>query len=81
MERVTLDAHLSNQLCGAPLPVELCDAGGHSLGFFVPSKAAYAAIKLPISEEELLARESTNGGRTWPEIRADLERQYGPAES
>jgi hypothetical protein len=81
MERVTLDADLSNQLCGAPLPIELCDAGGHSLGFFVPSKAAYAAITLPISEDELAAREQSTGGRTWQEIRADLERKYGPAQS
>jgi hypothetical protein len=80
MERVTLNADLSNQLCGSPLPIELCDAGGQSLGFFVPSKAAYAAIKLPISEEELTAREQATIGRTWPEIRADLERKYGPAQ-
>ncbi len=79
MERVTVDADLSSQLVGAPLPIELCDAGGHSLGFFVPSKAAYAAISLPIGDEELAARERSEGGRTWGEIRADLEQKYGPA--
>jgi hypothetical protein len=81
MERVTLNADLSNQLCSSPLPVELCDAGGHSLGFFVPSKAAYAAIKLPIGEDELAARGRSTNARTWKEIRADLEQKYGIAQS
>jgi len=79
MERVTLDADLSNRLCGAPLPIEICDAGGHFLGFFVSSKAAYAATRLPISEEDLAARERSEEGRSWADIRADLEGKYGPA--
>lgn len=81
MERVSLDPALSGRLMSAPLPIELCDDGGHPLGFFVPSKAFYASLNLPISEDELKRRESSSGGRTWPEIKADLEAKFGRAES
>jgi hypothetical protein len=79
MDRVTLDPTLSAKLGNAPQAVEVCDAGGRSLGFFVPSKAYYANLTPPISEEELARREATGGGRTWAEIRADLEKTLGPA--
>ena len=79
MERVTLDSMLSSQLGAAPLPVELCDAAGQTVGFFVPDKIYYASLKSPHSEEELRRRERAGGGRTWPEIRADLEKKHGPA--
>jgi hypothetical protein len=79
MDRMILDPALSAQLSAAPLPVEICDAGGQLLGIFVPSKEDYANVAPPISEEELIRRESTSGGRTWAEIRSDLEKKYGPA--
>ena len=79
MGRVTLNPALSAELGASTLPVELCDTAGRSLGFFVPSKAFYATVKSPNSEEELRRRVEEGGGRTWPEIRADLESKYGPA--
>lgn len=79
MDRMILDPALSAQLSSAPRAVQLCDAGGQLLGIFVPSKADYENVVPPISEEELVRRESQSGGRTWAEIRADLEKKYGPA--
>jgi hypothetical protein len=80
MGRVTLDARLSGELGESSLPVEVCDAAGRSLGFFVPSKAFYASVKSPNSEEEIQRRIREGGGRSWPEIRADLEKAIGPVE-
>ena len=79
MDRVTLDPTLSDQLSDAVQAVEVCDACGRLVGFFVPSKSFYANLAPPISEEELARREASSGGRTWAEIRADLEKNYGPA--
>ena len=81
MDRMILDPALSAQLSSAPQAVQLCDAGGQPLGIFVPSKEDYANVSPPISDEELSRRESTNGGRTWAEIRSDLEKKYGPADA
>jgi hypothetical protein len=81
MGRVTLNSTLSAEFGASSMPVEVCDAGGKTLGFFVPSKAFYASVKPSISEEELLRRERAAGGRSWPEIRADLENEFGPAET
>jgi hypothetical protein len=45
----------------------------------VPTKTFYATLTSPNSIEELERRSRAGGGRTWPEIRADLEKKYGPA--
>jgi hypothetical protein len=79
MGRVTLDGALSTELGASSLPIELCDVAGKSIGFFVPTKAFYASLESPSTKEELERRLQSGGGRTWPEIRADLEKKYGPA--
>jgi hypothetical protein len=78
MGRVTLNSALSAELSASTHPIELYDPTGKSLGFFVPSQAYYAAHKSKLTDEELQRREQ-GGGRTWPEIRADLEKKYGAA--
>jgi hypothetical protein len=76
--KVTIDSTLSAELVQSTHPVEVFDSTGNSLGFFVPSKAYYVAHQSKLSNEELQRREQA-GGRTWPEIRADLEKKYGAA--
>jgi hypothetical protein len=52
------------------------DANGTVLGVFTPDPAQVAAIEPPpLTEDEIRRRLSEPGGRTWKEIRADLERR------
>lgn len=78
MGRVILDEKLSTQLSSSKHQVEICDPSGKVLGFFVPSNAMDAFEDSEISDEEL-DRRAQEGGRTWDEIRADLEQKYGPS--
>ena len=79
MKRVTLDSALCMELDQGPQPIELYDGQGTLIGYFLTKKEFYSFVKPPISEEELQRREQKGGGRTWPEIRTDLEAKYGPA--
>jgi hypothetical protein len=78
MTRIQVDLSLQQQLDDANLPIELCDSQGRVLGHYVPEshyqKLLYASFKSPLTEEELLRRESETGGRTLAEIWKSLER-------
>jgi hypothetical protein len=76
MKRIVFDQKALNQLPYCLAPVELVDASGTVLGVFTPDPAQVAAIEPPpLKEEEIRRRMSEPGGRTWKEIRADLERR------
>ena len=76
MTKITLDSATSAKLSGVDQHVELCDAAGRTLGYFVPvvDPSQYVESPCPVSEEELDRREREGGGRTLAEILADLER-------
>jgi hypothetical protein len=75
MNQITVDATTGLQFRNADEPVQICDQDGRVLGYFTPlvDKSEYASIELPTSVEELLQRAKQGGGRTWPQIKADLE--------
>jgi hypothetical protein len=86
MKRVTLDEARRAQVGGGDEELEICDADGQPVGYFVPA-ARYAAImterkqmydwvmkRCPISDEELerRRREDQGKGRPLAEIWKDL---------
>ena len=75
MKRVVVDGSLPVKLPHIPEPVELCDAAGNVLGVYTPDRAGFDGLDPEITEEELDRRESEPGGRTLPEILADLEKR------
>ena len=79
MKHVTVDAALQKQFDEGVEPVEVRDPSGKLLGFFVRKDHFYSLVEPPMSEEEWQRRLQSGGGRSWPEIRADLERKYGAA--
>ncbi|MBX9627863.1 MAG: hypothetical protein K2X82_28955 [Gemmataceae bacterium] len=75
MPQLVVDATLHEKLGLYPGPVRLVDAAGNVLGVFTPDPAAVAELEGELSEEEWARRLAEPGGRTWPEIRADLEKR------
>lgn len=79
MTRVTIDATTAALLTSVHGEVELLDDSGNLLGWYAPAPPKPSLQELidscPISEEELRRRiEKERGlGRTWAEIRRDLE--------
>lgn len=79
MTRVTIDASTAAILASAEHALQLCDANGKVLGWFEPSPPQptlqEVLDKCPTSEEEIerRIREELGTGRTWAEIRRDLE--------
>ncbi|HUG91565.1 MAG TPA: hypothetical protein VML55_12055 [Planctomycetaceae bacterium] len=66
---------LRTSLCGLKESLELLDGCGRVIGHFLPvqDRSMYAGVNSPTDREELLRRAREGGGRTWAEIRADLE--------
>ncbi len=77
MNRITIDRNFINQLGGQGEIAALCDPAGHILGYFTPATGAseYEGVDSPASDEEIERRSREAGGRTLPEIMADLERR------
>jgi hypothetical protein len=77
MSRITLDPALLAHLINIKEPVEICDPDGKVVGKFTPAPREgpleWGRPQLP--EEELRRRDSRKEGRTWAEIRADLEKR------
>ena len=74
MSRLVVPSIVREALAGLKEPTELRDENGKYLGFFEPSKYDTDWALEGITEEELqrrLAEEPT--GRTWADIRRDLE--------
>jgi hypothetical protein len=83
MIELTVDEQTRTSLHNLDQALELRDVDGRVLGHFIPlperrprmaEKWEYEGVDSPTSREELLRRAEEGGGRTWPEIRADLER-------
>ncbi len=79
MKHVTVDAALQKQFDEGLQPLEVRDASGKLLGYFVKKDHFYSLIEPPMSDEEWERRLQSGGGRTWAEIRADFEQKYGAA--
>jgi hypothetical protein len=80
MTKVTIDASTAALLTSVDGEVELLDSSGNLLGWYAPAPAKPTLQELidscPLSEEELQRRSQERGlGRTWAEIRRDLEAQ------
>lgn len=82
MTRITLDPQTVALLETVSGEVEVCDAAGNVLGWYAPAKSGDKKPTIqevidscPISEEELerRVRDESGKGRTWQEIKKDLE--------
>jgi hypothetical protein len=75
MNRVQLSDESVAKLTVSRGPVDVCNSQGEVVGYFIPKADAsdYADLDFDITDEELDRREAEPGGRTWPEIRADLQ--------
>jgi hypothetical protein len=79
MSNITLDSDFVAQLREATQPCWLRDADGNLVGYFHPGKPqpskTYERGEIPeLSEDEIQRCLSEPGGRTWKEIKRDLER-------
>jgi hypothetical protein len=76
MSKITVDQTLLSKLNGLKAQIQLCDASGKTLGFFIPfeeyEKLVYEWVKLrhPADELERIAQEP--GERTTAEVLARL---------
>lgn len=85
MSKVTVDQSLLSKLNGLNCQMQLCDASGKTLGFFIPAEefenlvriedykklvCEWAKLKYPAEELERIAREP--GERTTAEVLARL---------
>ncbi len=77
MENLIVDAALIGRLISVKQPVQLCTPDGQVFGRFTPIGAPDAADdgRPFISAEELRKRITGKDGRTWAEIKADLEKR------
>jgi len=76
---VTLEPEVADKLRVVTHPCWLRDDQGNVVGYFHPGKAAprpaYKEGEVPaLSEDEIQRRLNEPGGRTWEEIKRDLER-------
>jgi hypothetical protein len=79
MTRILADDLLRSKLNNLAEKLEICDADGNILGFFVPAdndKDLYRDIRLPahVTPEEIGRRIQQGGGRSLAEIWKDLGR-------
>lgn len=79
MSSLTIEPEVIAKLRKATGPCWLRDAQGNLIGYFHPGKRepqkVYEEGEIPeLSEEERKQRLSEWGGRTWEEIKNDLER-------
>ena len=76
MTRVVLDKEILAKLLNLSIRLEVCDESGRTLGYFQPfvDRSLYRNVQVPVSEEELDARQRVLGGRSLEEILHDLEK-------
>jgi hypothetical protein len=77
MTQVIVDPVTLTHLRNLSQPVELCDASGRVLGYYVPAVGEPATPKLlpRITEKELDGRQQERGGRPLAAILEDLEKR------
>ena len=73
MTQVQVDQALRLKLGGMNEPLELCDADGRVVGHYLPEaeykKILYgAAVRVPLSDEEIARRRAQTGGCSLREI-------------
>ena len=79
MTKLTLDSTTAALFTSVDGEVQVCDAAGNVLGWYAPKKPDPTLQELidscptPLEELERRAREEAGTGRTWPEIKRDLE--------
>jgi hypothetical protein len=75
MTRVILDPATSAKLDRLAERVEVCDATGRTLGFFIPvvDRTLYEDLDVPISEDELKRREQESERYSTQEVIAHLQ--------
>lgn len=75
MTKVVLDESTRSKL-GSADEVQLCDASGRTVGYFLSEQSYYRLLyqraNAEISDEEIERRRREPGGRTLAEILADL---------
>lgn len=79
MSNLILDPEVISKLRKATGPCWLRDADGNLIGYFHPGKPEPPKVleegQTPeLSDEEYERRVAEGGGRTWQEIKSDLER-------
>ena len=78
MNRVMLDRDLRSKLSNLETEFEFCDEAGRTVGFFLPAdqhrQLLYTWARSQVTDEEIESARGESGGRTLPEILADLER-------
>jgi hypothetical protein len=75
MSRVVIDPELERKLSAANQPVEIYNHAGRSIGYFTPITDSGDQLEPLSSYEELRRRAERGFGRTWREIKADLEKR------
>ena len=77
MNKVILDQSALTKLNELNEGAEICDETGRVVGFFMPAvdRSLYEGVDSPVSTEELSRRSKQGGGRSLPEILADLEKR------
>jgi hypothetical protein len=75
MDSITVDDVTAALLQWFEQPVKIVDREGNWIGTFEPvdKTSLYRGVKTPLSEAELRRRAQQGGGRSLPEILADLE--------
>lgn len=73
MAQIIVRGEMSDTLSGVSDRSELFNERGELIGIFMPLRPRALFEFDNLTEEELARRHAEPGGRTWPEIRADLE--------
>ncbi len=75
MNRIVVDQNVWSALRGVTDDAELCDSGGHVLGYFTPATdpGLYDGIESPTHPDEILRRKQEGGGRPLADILRELE--------
>ncbi|HLQ46065.1 MAG TPA: hypothetical protein VK137_15095 [Planctomycetaceae bacterium] len=76
MSRIIVKGEFRDTLTGVADCSELTDESGQLLGIFVPIKPPQLPLFGELSDEEIARRAAEPGGRSWAEIREDLEAGY-----
>jgi hypothetical protein len=79
MERITIDDPLRSRLVGCESSLEICDTGGHVLGYFVPAgqseQALYAWARERFNDADIEQARAEAGGFSTAEVLARLREE------
>jgi hypothetical protein len=76
MNRIVVDTSLRSRLDNLDFPLELCDEGGATLGYFVPAaerqRELYQWARTAFSDEDIERARREPGGSTTAEVLSSL---------